>query len=306
MTVNKPCCIDIYSGDEVSDKPTYLAGLDLVAAAGIPFLIHKASEGTGYADPRYAARRQKWMAGGPVSLVDVDGTPITIKRTWGAYHFFHGASVSSAVQEANFFLRTAALTDADEPFLDWEAVGKSGYQPSPAIADAFCSAIEDAIGRPCWVYSGNVAREQLARAPSAMIERFGKRPLWFCQYGNYRPDLVPRAWKEPTLWQDDGDQYGPGPHTIPGIARYCDNSTVVGSMTVAKLSAAWGKADKGPIVSPASTPLAAPTDAPAPTAGDPAQVSHEEVGPSAPSPEATSILSDIRTLIAKLESVIGV
>jgi hypothetical protein len=33
--------------------------------------------------------------------------------------------------------------------------------------------------------------------------------------------------------------FGPGPHRIPGITTLCDNSTVVGAMTVAKLDQLW-------------------------------------------------------------------
>jgi hypothetical protein len=241
MAPNKPCCIDLFQGDDVSDDPTPLAGFDLVAAAGIPFLIHKASEGLTEVDSRYAPRRAKWMAGAPVTLTDVDGASITVPRKFGAYHFFHGADEKSAVAEAKHFLAAAALTSADEGFLDWETVGKS-YEPSAVIADAFCKTVEDALGRPCWVYGGNVPREQLATAPDALLEAFAARPGWFCQYGAYQPALLPKPWQAtgPVLWQDDGDNYGPGPHRIPGITTLCDNSTVVGNMTVAKLAAAWG------------------------------------------------------------------
>jgi len=248
MMVNKPYCIDLYQGDAVSDDPTPLAGLDLVAGDGIPFLIHKASEGLTETDSRYAARRAKWMAGGAVTLVDVDGTTITVARKWGAYQFLHGASEASAIQEAKHFITTAALEPGDEPFADWETVGKS-YSPPAACADAFCKTVEDAIGRPCWVYGGNVPREQLsfANIPDAMLEAFAARALWFCQYGPFNPKKLPRPWQAvgyPILHQDDGDTYGPGPHRIPGITTLCDNSTVIGPMTVAKLAAAWGTPGK--------------------------------------------------------------
>lgn len=250
--VARPYCIDIYQGDEVSDSPSPLAGLDRVKADQIAFLFHKATEGTSERDMRYAARRAKWMSGGAVSVIDVDGMTLSLPPHWGAYHFFHG---QDAAAEAKNFLAAAALEAGDAACIDWENVGKSAYTPPAAIADEFCCRVEDATGRACWVYGGNVPREQLAaKLPSAMLDRFAARPLWFCEYGNYRPSLLPAPWKThgPALWQDDGDAYGPGPHRIPGIANLCDNSTVVGAMTVAKLAAAWrGAALSAAIASPA-------------------------------------------------------
>jgi Glycosyl hydrolases family 25 len=242
--MNHPCCVDLYDGDEILGKTgDPLAGLDLVAAYGVPFLIHKASEGLTETDREYAARRAKWMSGPPVRLTDVDGSVIIVPRKFGAYHFFHGASTTSAIQEARHFKVTASLSSADEPFMDWETVGKS-YEPTAEIADAFCQEIEQLLGRTCWVYGGNVPREQLESASDALLARFASRPIWFCEYGVYDPKKLPRAWQAtgPILDQDDGDAYGPGPHRIPGVKTLCDNSTVVGSMTVAKLAAAWGAA----------------------------------------------------------------
>jgi GH25 family lysozyme M1 (1,4-beta-N-acetylmuramidase) len=247
--VNKPCCIDIYSGDNVSDSPTPLAGFDQVKAQGIPFCIHKASEGLGYADPAYARRRVAWMNGVAVPVTDVDGQALSLLPVWSAYHFFHGASEASAIAEAKSYLGIAQLGPRDLPMLDWENVGASGYSPSAIIANAFCSTVEDALGRVCPVYGGNVPREQLtANLGSTMLDRFTARPFWFCAYGNYNAALLPLPWQKtgPWLWQDDGDKYGPGPHTIPGITTLCDNSTLVAPMTVKQLYADWTNAPFDP------------------------------------------------------------
>ena len=263
MSVNKPCCIDIYRGDEISDAPSALAGLDRVKATGIFACIHKASEGTAYTDARYDARRAKWMSGGPVAVTDVDGAKLSLAPVWGAYHFFHGDNPAA---EATHFLRTARLTAADLPVLDWEPVGASGHQPSVAEADAFCKAVEDALGRPCAVYGGNAPRERFAseRVPDAILEAFSRRPLWLCAYGAYSPEklhsLIPTPWKEVGiwLWQDDGDKFGPGPHSMPGISGYCDNSTVVSPMTFARLHSEWlgePKAVAAAPTQPVLTPL---------------------------------------------------
>jgi lysozyme len=239
--VNKPCCIDLYHEDNVSDTPTALAGFNLVKRDGIFALIHKASEGTDDPDNRYDARRAKWMSGSIIPVTDVDGTKLELSPLFGAYHFFHGVN---AAAEAKYFLMMTRLASGDLPFIDWEEVGASGYQPSLELADAFCCAVEDALGRVCGVYGGNVPRERFAaeKPSSTVLDRFQARPLWFCGYGGVQ-DLneLPEPWTDvgAFLWQDDGDRYGPGPHTIPGISGYCDNSTVVAPMTFATLHARW-------------------------------------------------------------------
>lgn len=248
--VNRPYVIDIYSGDTVSDTPTPLAGFDQIKASGIACLIHKATEGVGYADPAYARRRAAWLSGYPITVTDVDGQALSLPPLWGAYHFFHGASEQSAIAEAKFYLSIAKLGPNDLPMLDWENVGASGYAPSAVIANAFCSTVEDALGRFCPIYGGNVPREQLTgAAPSAIIDAFAARPFWFCQYGAYNPAMLPLPWKSKGawLWQDDGDKYGPGPHAVPGITTLCDNSTLVAPMTVKQLYADWTNAPFDPV-----------------------------------------------------------
>jgi len=241
--INKPCCIDINHDNEISDSSSALSGLDQVKAQGIFALIHKATEGTTFTDPRYNARRMKWMSGDPISVVDTDDTFLKLSPLWGAYAFGHGVDGPS---EAKYFLKAAQLRDGDMPFLDWEAVGASGFQPSLEYADAFCSTVEDALGRVCAVYGGNVPRERFDadHAPAAVVDRFSQRPLWFCAYGGIKLLVqMPQPWVKTGafLWQDDGDQYGPGPHKIPGISGYCDNSTVVSPMTFKELHDTWLK-----------------------------------------------------------------
>ena len=236
---NKPICIDIYQGDDVQDTPVPLGGFQRVKAAGIFACIHKATEGTSFFDHRYSARRKVWMSGGGIPVMDIDGTPLSLNPKWGAYHFFHG---SDSRGEANFFLKTADLEAGDEAFIDWEQVGASGFAPNAVAADEFCSEVEQKLGRSCSVYGGNVPREKLVGVSSALFDRMAARKLWFCAYVKIEAAELPGPWKKKGDWlrQDDGDRYGPGPHTIPGMNGFCDNSTVVTPMTVKKLYAEWG------------------------------------------------------------------
>jgi lysozyme len=207
MTANKPLVIDIYYGDQVQDFAR-------TKAFGIVGVIHKASEATGFSDKLYETRRKL-------------ATDLGMK--WGAYHFFHGADPEA---EADHFLK-AAEPDADTLVaLDWEDVPHMGA-PSTEAASAFLQRIEDRLGRKAVIYSGNVAKEEITGADAY----FGAHRLWLCQYGPaWR---VQPSWQRPWLWQNNGDNAGPGPHTIPGLQGLCDNNTIVDPMTPADLLAQW-------------------------------------------------------------------
>ncbi len=207
MTVNKPLVIDIYYGDEVQDFAA-------TKAFGVLGVIHKASEGTGFADRLYAARRKLAADHGLL---------------WGAYHFFHGADPAA---EADFFLARAEPDAATLVALDWEDVPHRGT-PSAAAARAFCERVAEKLGSRPVIYSGNVAKEQI----HGLDAFFGAHRLWLAQYGT-RWSVQP-SWQRPWLWQNNGDSYGPGPHGIPGIKGLCDNSTLVAPMTADDLVAQW-------------------------------------------------------------------
>jgi lysozyme len=206
MTANKPIVIDIYHGDPVED-------FEAVKAFGIVGVIHKATEGTAVLDKLYDTRRKAFA---------------DLGMKWGAYHFFHGARPAL---EADYFL-SVAQPDADTLVaLDWENI--PGGAPTSIEARAFLERIEEQLGRKAVIYSGNVAKEQI----HGKDEYFGSHRLWLCQYGPaWRTQ---QSWQRPWLWQNNGDNLGPGPHSIPGIRGNCDNNTIIDPMKVADLIAEW-------------------------------------------------------------------
>jgi GH25 family lysozyme M1 (1,4-beta-N-acetylmuramidase) len=228
--VFRPVAIDINHGDNVQDTPGPLGGFERVKASGIAFLIHKATEGLTFADPRYQARRAAWMNGIPVQVTDVNGEVLQITPRFAAYHFFHGEDPEG---EARFFLETARLQPGDDAVIDWEAVPGSGHVPTADEADRFCNVVEQALGFSIIVYSGNVAKEQI----SGKDPRFAKRRLWLAQYGS--APSVQESWTDPWLWQNNGGQRG-GQNAIPGMDGNCDNSTITLPMTIKDLAATWG------------------------------------------------------------------
>ena len=226
----RPVAIDINHANNVEDVPGPLGGFTQVKASGIAFLFHKATEGLTFVDPRYQARRAAWMTGIPIPITDVAGEVLQITPRFAAYHFFHGEDPQ---REAEFFLETARLQPGDDAAVDWEAVPRSGFVPSADAADAFCNVVEEALGFPIIVYSGNAAKEQLR----GKDPRFAKRRLWLA---DYNPTFtVQQSWAYPWLWQNNGGQQN-GMNAIPGIDRNCDNSTLAPPMTIKQLAADWG------------------------------------------------------------------
>jgi GH25 family lysozyme M1 (1,4-beta-N-acetylmuramidase) len=230
VQMTRPFVIDINHANNVQDTPNPLGGFAKAKAAGIAFLIHKASEGLTFSDPRYQARRVAWMNGIPVPVTDVTGEVLQITPRFAAYHFFHGENPAA---EAEFFLKTSQLQHGDDAVVDWEAVPGSGFIPSADAVDQFCSIVEGELGFPIIVYSGNAAKQQI----KGKDPRFAKRRLWLAEYSSAWS--VQQSWSSPWLWQNNGGQSG-GMNSIAGIDGNCDNSTIVSPMTIKQLAADWG------------------------------------------------------------------
>jgi GH25 family lysozyme M1 (1,4-beta-N-acetylmuramidase) len=190
-----PLVIDINHSDPVTS-------FQQVKDFGIVGVIHKATEGLGFTDKLYSVRRKAF-------------TDLGLK--WGAYDFFHGDDPKA---EADKFLAAAEPDDNTLVALDWERIPNGG-DPSAAKARVWLERIEEKLGRKAVIYSGNVAKEQLR----GLDKYFGAHRLWLAQYGNRW--TVPLSWSVPWLWQNNGDNTGPGPHRIPGIGSLCDNNTIV-------------------------------------------------------------------------------
>jgi lysozyme len=184
---------------DVSHHNTVMS-FDGARKAGVLGVIHKASQGLGYADPAYAERRVKAKTAGLL---------------WGAYHFNTGDSVAAQVEH---FLKAAAPDDKTLMCLDWEA--NKGHDMSKQKAYDFLGILGEKLGRKPVLYSGNVAKEQIG---SRVDPFFASHRLWLCQYG-------PRArlqasWPHYWLWQyTDGTAPHPlpNPHSVAGISGLLD------------------------------------------------------------------------------------
>lgn len=203
----KPFAVDISHHNVVAPN-----GFVLAKNAGLVGVIHKATQGLGYADPMYAKRRKAATDAGLL---------------WGAYHFNTGDPVSVQVQH---FLDVAQPDARTMMVLDYEDNRVSNM--SVAQARDFLMRLDDALGRRCVIYGGNRIKEQLPKSDPF----FGAHRLWLCQYGAHA--VLPKSWSKFFLWQFTGDGIGPLPHTVPGFnSNGLDINTYGG--TAAELAAEW-------------------------------------------------------------------
>lgn len=175
--------IDMYHGNNVRTSD-----FALLRDAGILAIIHKASQGSHYVDPKYSERRKLVQAAGML---------------WGAYHFLDS---TDPVKQADFFLESAGIADANsEPILlacDYE---NSANQPTLQQCMAFMREVDrnSPPGVSCVLYSGNLIRETLrphvgGHQDSAMqgVEAFFQQHrLWLAEYGP--KEKIPYPWDLP-------------------------------------------------------------------------------------------------------------
>lgn len=197
--------VDLYHGDPVKD-------FTAAYASGIRGIIHKATQGAGVADPLYAVRRQAAKDTGML---------------WGAYHFNTGDTVQAQVQH---FLDVAEPDANTFMALDFE--DNTHGNMTIDQARQFLELLDQSLGRPAAIYSGNRIKETQPDADPF----FGSHKLWLCEYGPVA--RLPASWDKYFLWQFTGDGIGPQPHTVPGIqVNGLDINTFDG--TPEELAAQW-------------------------------------------------------------------
>jgi lysozyme len=175
-----------------------------VKAAGILGVIHKATQGTQYEDPLYAARK---------------ADALNLGLWWGAYHFGTG---SDGITQADHFLSTVNPTEKDLLVLDLEA---NAQGPSMTLTEAvaFVTHVHDQTSRWPGLYAGHYLKELLHNATDPVLANCW---FWLSQYGP--TPVVPANWKTWTLWQYTDGAQGPPPHDVNGIGR-CDRDKFNGS-----------------------------------------------------------------------------
>lgn len=185
------------------------------AESGIVGVIHKATQGLAYQDPKYATNRQKALDAGLL---------------WGAYHFGIGGVGAG---QADFFLDTVNPEPDTLLVLDFEP-NTQGATMSLDDARAFVSEVNAKMGRYPGLYSGSLIKQQLGNNNDPILAQCF---FWLAQYG---PNAaVPPNWPTWTLWQYTDGNVGPQPHTVPGIGN-CDRDKFNGDLD--DLRKLWGSA----------------------------------------------------------------
>lgn len=167
---------------DLSHHNTVSPDLHATYASGVRGIIHKATEGLGYVDSKYNARRFLAKESGML---------------WGAYHFFRHGNVESQV---DYFIEHAAPDENTLMALDHE----DNRVPLSNVK-SFLSLLEQKLGRLPVLYSGNVLREQMDNQVSASLARYR---LWHAQYGDHYK--INPSWKAPWLWQFTENGKSPG------------------------------------------------------------------------------------------------
>jgi lysozyme len=205
---------------------TTVSDFRLVRASNILAVIHKASEGDFYADPRCAERRSQAEAAGLL---------------WGAYHF--GKGDASGAQQAAFFLESSRPGPKTLLALDIEPnEGDPTNSMTREQAEAFVQAVASATGRlpliyvhPTWANGG------MRITSSSILARCG---LWVVDY--HESPTIPLAWAKSgwRLWQYASDEYAGRrargrSSSVQGLDR-CDRNLFNGD--VAALHRFWNAA----------------------------------------------------------------
>lgn len=199
--------LDISHHNDVSD---FKAIYDF----GIRGIIHKATQGTGYVDNRYAMRRQKAKDAGLL---------------WGAYHFADGSDTD---RQLAHFIEAAALEPGDLGALDYEP-NTTGATMKLEAARQFLLGYEVARGSKAVLYSGNLIKETLG---DKLDTFFGSHRLWLAHYRDV--PKIPAAWGDKLfLHQFSGDGVNDHGIDVPGISAKVDMNSFSG--TDEQLAAAW-------------------------------------------------------------------
>jgi lysozyme len=182
-----------------------------VYESGQSFAICKATEGSGYVDPRFM---QNWER-----LMELDGELIR-----GAYHFARPDSVGGASDgkaEASDFCDVLEAVGGHQsgafaPALDYEKYSGKGIEANLEFIRAFRGTVEDRIGRSPIIYTGY----QVWGYQTGNTAEFTDLALWLVNYSRAAfPEtaMAKLPWKEFAMWQwSGGAKYAYG-DPVPGI-----------------------------------------------------------------------------------------
>jgi len=170
----------------------YILGLDVShwntvdwpswAARGYKFAWIKATEGTGWTDPKYGEHRTAALAAG---------------FKVGAYHYFRGAMDGS--DQAEFF-RAVAGDNILPPVIDVESFNNTG------IAQAtFASRLQECVGSVSSLFGRKpviyTSRSKWSLLVGSAPQIASECDLWVAHYTLALAPLLPLDWADWAVWQ---------------------------------------------------------------------------------------------------------
>jgi lysozyme len=202
------------------------ASIDFVKLkeSGIIGVIHKATQGNHYHDPRYPKRRTAAETAGLL---------------WGAYHFSENTSDGgTGADQAKYFLDYVGDPGGVFLSLDYESYH---HKDTPEVhlnmsieeAENFVDAISQKVGRPPFFYSGSTVRNVLGSKKNAKL---GSCKLWAAGYVTESKLKIQKSWDKWTFWQYTDGKPNNHPNPIPGFGSW-DRSVFDGSED--QLHATW-------------------------------------------------------------------
>jgi len=210
----------VYVADMGSQNPVDFGKLAHTECVGV---IHRATRSNEQTDPLYHQRRDLALGVG---------------LKWGAYAFNTGEKVAT---QATRFLSFVSPEPQTSCWLDLERNPGGTGQMTLGMVIEFLDRVDQAIGRRCGLYSGDVIKSLAPQASAAVREFLAAHPLWGCEYGprwrNIDANGETLPWPKPFLWQYTGDDIGPLPHTLDGLESGADLSLFNG--TAEQLRATW-------------------------------------------------------------------
>lgn len=173
----------------------------LVKRDGIIAVIHKATQGVKYVDPRYETRQ---IAAKKKGLL------------WGAYHF--GCN-SNGHDQAEHFLKTVGNTSKTLLVLDLEYNGNNSMTLNQV--ETFLKTIKTKTKNPIIIYSSYYFLKKYA---SPFLATFS---LWIASYNTTAK--IPSSWNKWVLWQYTNGHKGLLPREVKGVGL-CNRSKFNGSV----------------------------------------------------------------------------
>ncbi|MER6499187.1 GH25 family lysozyme [Streptomyces sp. NPDC001455] len=214
-----------------------------VKASGESFVFHKATQGTGYRDPKFAGDFAGSLSAGLMAA---------------PYHFYDSGSGTA---QAAHFVRTARAAGYDgkkpgqlPPVVDLEKIrGKCPAGVTGNQVDAFLTSVRQAFGVSPIVYTSKDFTDTCLRGN---VTALANSPLWQPRY-NRSQQPAPIGGRYWSIWQytEKG--------SVPGVRGNVDRNVYKGTLTQLRYLAHLAPASGTP--TPPTTPGGGATPAPART-----------------------------------------